>query len=256
MSETTPSAPTPAAAVAAAPPPRRSAGRVALIVTGAIVAVFGFLTVAGGGALLWGNAQKDSDGYLSTATDRFHTKTYAIATDNLDVDTDGASDVVSHDLFGTVRLRAHSRDGKPLFVGIARTADVDRYLAGSAHTTVTDVDTSPFDVTYRDSAGGRRPLSPAAQDFWAAKATGDGTQTVSWDVEDGNWSVVVMNADGSANVDAGVSAGAELPWLTPAGWTAIGGGLLLLALAGGLLYAGTRPPRARREPAALATAAA
>jgi hypothetical protein len=255
MSETTPNAAVPAASPAGAARPRRSAGRVALIVTGAVVAVLGFLTVATGGALLWGNSQKDADGYLSTATDRFHTKTYAIATDNLDVDTDGASDLVSHDLFGAVRVRVHSRDGKPVFVGIARTGDVGRYLGGSAHTTVTDVNSSPFRVSYRD-AGGGRPAAPARQDIWDAEASGDGTQTLNWDVKDGNWSVVVMNADGSANVDAGVSAGAELPWMTAAGWTAIGLGVLLLALAGGLVAGGTRRPRPERAPAAVAPAAA
>jgi len=255
MSETTPPIQVATPPPAAPRRPRRSAGRVALLVTGAVVAVLGFLTVAAGGALLWGNSQKDADGYLSTGTDRFHTKTYAIATDNLDVDTDGASDLVSHDLFGTVRVRVHSRDGKPVFVGIARSADVRRYLSGSAHTTVTDVDTSPFHVSYR-TAGGGRPITPARQDIWDAKTSGDGTRTLTWDVKDGNWSVVVMNADGSANVDTGVSAAAELPWLTPAGWTAIGGGVLLLALAGGLVAAGTRPPRAERERSGLAPAAA
>ena len=255
MSETTPPIQVATPPPAAPRRPRRSAGRVALLVTGAVVAVLGFLTVAAGGALLWGNSQKDADGYLSTGTDRFHTPSYAIATDNLDVDTDGASDLVGHDLFGTVRLRVHSRDDKPVFVGVARTADVDRYLSGSAHTTVTDVDTSPFDVTYRN-AGGGRPLTPAKQDIWDTKASGDGTQTLTWDVKDGNWSVVVMNADGSKNVDAGVSAGAELPWLTPAGWTVLGSGVLLLALAGGLVFAGTRPPRVPRDRAGLAPAAA
>src|SRR6185312_12962157 len=169
MSETTPPIQVATPPPAAPRRPRRSAGRVALLVTGAVV---GFLTVAAGGALLWGNSQKDADGYLSTGTDRFHTKTYAIATDNLDVDTDGASDLVSHDLFGTVRVRVHSRGDKPVFVGIARSADVRRYLSGSAHTTVTDVDTSPFHVSYR-TAGGGRPITPARQDIWDAKTSGD-----------------------------------------------------------------------------------
>ena len=238
-----------------APRRRKSAGRIAALVAGGLAAFAALLMLAAGGALLWGNAQKDHDGYLHTGTDRFHTRTAAIATDNLDVETGGASDLLGHDRFGKVRVRAQSHAGKPVFVGIARTADVDRYLSGSAHTTVTDVDTSPFDVTYRN-AGGGRPLTPAKQDIWDTKASGDGTQTLTWDVKDGNWSVVVMNADGSKNVDAGVSAGAELPWLTPAGWTVLGSGVLLLALAGGLVFAGTRPPRVPRDRAGLAPAAA
>jgi hypothetical protein len=245
MSETTP--PTPVR--------RSQAGRIAAAVAGGFAGLLALVVLAVGGALLYGESQKD-DGYLSTKTDRFHTKTYAIATDNLDVDTDGASRVVSHDLFGSVRVKAHSRDDKPVFVGIARTADVDRYLDSSAHAVLTDVDYDPFRPTYRAAGGERRPLAPGAQDFWAAKASGDGTRTLSWDVEDGDWSVVVMNADGSAGVDAAVSAGAEMPWLDEAGWAAIGAGLLLLAVAGGLIYAGVRPKREHRGPADVASAAA
>jgi hypothetical protein len=246
MPETTP--PTPVR--------RNRAGRTVAIVAGSLAGLLALVVIAVGGALLYGESQKDADGYLSTGTDRFHTKTYAIATDNLDVDTDGASRVLRHDLFGTVHVKAHTRDGKPVFVGIARTADVDRYLGSSAHAVLTDVDYSPFDPTYRAAGGEHRPRTPAAQDFWAAKASGGGTRTVSWDVEDGDWSVVVMNADGSAGVDAAVSAGAEMPWLDEAGWATIGGGLLILAVAGGLIYVGVRRPRDEREPAGIAPAAA
>jgi hypothetical protein len=235
---------------------RRSAGQIAAIIAGSLAGVLALVVIAVGGALLYGDGQKDHDGYLSTGSDRYHTKTYAIATDNLDVETGGASRLVSHDLFGKVRVSAHSRDGKPVFVGIARTVDVDRYLASTAHATLTDVDYDPFDPTYRTEGGRRRPALPATQTFWDAKATGDGRQTLTWDVEDGDWSVVVMNADGSTGVDASVSAGAELPWLDEAGWVSIGAGLLILAVAGGLVYVGVRRPRDERRPAAVAPAAA
>lgn len=221
----------------------RSAGRIAALVAGSVAGVLALVTLAAGGALLWGDAQKDHDGYLSTGTDRFHTRTAAITTDNLDVDTGGASSLVGHRLFGTVRVRAESRAGKPVFVGIARTADVDRYLRGTAHATVTDVDTSPFHATYRTTGGARRAGLPAERSFWAASARGMGRQELTWKVKDGNWSVVVMNADASRRVDAGVSAGAKLPWLDEAGWVTVGGGVLLALLATGLIVAGTRAPR-------------
>ena len=70
---------------------------------------------------------------------------------------------------------------------------------------------------------------------------------MTWKVRDGDWSVVIMNADGSAGVDAGVRAGADVPFLAPAGWMT-GGDLVLLAGAGGLLYRGIRkPPRTGPE---------
>jgi hypothetical protein len=83
---------------------------------------------------------------------------------------------------------------------------------------------------------------PADQRFWAASAHGPGKQTLTWDVEHGSWSVVVMNADGSRAVDAGVSAGANVPILPAIGWGALGGGLVLLVAAGGLVALGVRKP--------------
>ena len=44
--------------------------------------------LAAGGLLLWGDSRKDDQGYLSTRTERFATNTYALTTDNLDVDLD------------------------------------------------------------------------------------------------------------------------------------------------------------------------
>jgi hypothetical protein len=52
-----------------------------------------------------------------------------------------------------------------------------------------------------------------------------------------------MNADGSAVVDTAISAGARLPFLAALGWGSVGGGLLLLAAAGGLVFVGQRAPR-------------
>ena len=243
-----------------APRRRKSAGRIAALVAGGLAAFAALLMLAAGGALLWGNAQKDHDGYLHTGTDRFHTRTAAIATDNLDVETGGASDLLGHDLFGKVRVRAESHTGKPVFVGIARTADVDRYLRGTAHTIVTDVDTSPFKAQYRTVPAAARPARPATQSFWAASARGAGRQQVTWDVKDGNWSVVVMNADASRGVDTGVSAGADLPWLDEAGWATVGAGVLVALMAAGLILVGTRAPhdapRDRGDAEGLAPAAA
>ena len=42
---------------------------------------------------------------------------------------------------------------KPVFVGIARTSDVESYLSGVSYTTLTDVESTPFDADYDDHAG-------------------------------------------------------------------------------------------------------
>lgn len=224
----------------------RSAGRIAALVAGSLAGLVALALVIGGGALLWGNGQKDEDGYVSTGTHRLHTSTYALATDNLDIDLEGAGWLLDNDRLGHVRVQATSRNDKPVFVGIAPTRDVSGYLAETAHSSVTDIEDGPFSsfhVTYRDHGGSVEPAAPAEQRFWAASAQGTGSQAMTWKVRDGDWSVVVMNADGSAGVDARVRAGAEVPFLAPAGWITLGGGLVLLAGAGGLLYLGIRKPR-------------
>lgn len=55
------------------------AGRVVLIVVGALVALIGFGFTAGGVTLVWANAtQRDASGYYNTSTDRLTTPTYAL----------------------------------------------------------------------------------------------------------------------------------------------------------------------------------
>jgi hypothetical protein len=223
--------------------PRRNGGRTAAIIAAGLVAVMSLGFLAAGGLLLWGDSKKDEHGYISTGTDRFTTQTAALATDNLDLDLDGLESLIDDGGFGKLRVAAESNDGKPVFVGVARTTDVTRYLRGSAHDIVTDVDYSPFHADYSTHPGDRSPGAPGGERFWAASAQGDGEQALTWDVEDGDWSVVVMNADGSAGVDTGVTAGAQIGFLDEAGWISIGTGLALLALSGGLLFLGVRARR-------------
>jgi hypothetical protein len=227
---------------------RSTAARTAALIGASIIGLLALVLIAVGGVSLWANGQKDDSGYLSTGTDRFATSTYAVATDNLDLDSRGAGWLINSDRYGKVRLKVDSRAGKPVFVGIARTSEVSRYLRDTAHAVVTDVSYSPFHAEYRAHAGAQRPTLPADQRFWVASAHGSGAQTLTWDVKHGSWSVVVMNADGSRGVDAGVSAGANVPILSAVGWGALGGGLLLLVAAGGIVFLALRSgPRGPSE---------
>jgi hypothetical protein len=228
--------------------PKRSRGaRIALIVTGAVTGLLAAGLLAVGGVALWGESEKDGDGYLTTDSHRFAASTHALASESLDVDLDGAGWLMDREDFGDVRLEVAPRGDEPVFVGIAPTDQVSRYLSGVAHTSVSDVDSWPFEVNYDESAvtGDRRPAPPGNQRIWAASVQGAGTQTLEWDVEDGDWSVVVMNADGSRGVDAEVEAGAKVPFLSEIGWTAMGTGAVLLIAAAGLLVLGIRTPRTR-----------
>jgi hypothetical protein len=156
-------------------------------------------------------------------------------------DLDGAQGLIDSTDLGNIRLEVAPQSGKPVFVGIARTDELSSYLGDVAHAKVTDFEYEPFEASYDRRGGKGKPDVPPGERIWAASTQGADPQTLTWDVEDGDWSIFVMNADGSAGVQADVSAGPKAPFLTEIGWTAIGRGAILLAAAAGLL--GIGPPQ-------------
>jgi hypothetical protein len=220
-----------------------SAGRVVLIVLGSIGVLVGLALAAGGGFLLWADRTQRDDGYLTTPTERFATTTYALTRTRLEIDTDGAGWLLNDSWFGKIRIRGESPTGKTLFIGIGPEAAVAKYLGSVAHANVQDIDFDPFRVTYLPTTGGAPQAPPTQQQFWAASASGVGTQTVTWKVRDGDWSVVLMNADGSRGVAADVDLGAKLSFLL---WVAIGsliGGVLVVAGSSALIVLAARTPQ-------------
>ena len=224
------------------------------LITGILATVAGAGLLTAGGALGLVESQKDADGYLSSSAHTFSAQTAALKTEVSEADADlPAGDWGD---FGTLRLEVDSRDGKPVFVGVAPTDEVERYLDGVAHPSVTDVDYGPFDPAYRDEAGTRRAAAPPAQaGIWAESATGTGEQTVTWKPQDGAWSVVVMNADGTPGVTSTVDAGIKTPELSAVAWVAGGTGIAS-AIAGIVLLAGAFPPRTRTTTATTTAPAA
>ena len=210
------------------------AGKIALIVAGALAGLLAAGLLAG--AVWIHNANTDANGYIVTGGDRIQTVTHAFAAHDLDVDSD--FDWV---LDRGPELRIGAEGSTPLFVGIGRTADVERYLAGVDHDEVTDFDVDPFALATERRAGAVEPAVPASRDIWVASVQGSGVQTLDWDGERGGMSVVVMNADGSRGVDAELTLGAHVPHLT---WIGLGGavaGGVLAILAAVLVYLGVRP---------------
>jgi hypothetical protein len=231
-----------------------SAGRVVLIVLGVIGALFGLAVMASGGFLLWADRTQRDDGYVTTPTERFQTPTYAMTRSRLEVDTHGEGWVLNENWFGRIRIRGESPAGKTLFIGIGPQADVARYLGDVAHASVQDVDFDPFRATYLAVPGGAPRAPPTSQSFWAASASGVGTQTLSWKVRDGDWTIVVMNADGSRGVAADVDLGAKLSFLL---WVAIGlliGGAFVVGGSVALAVLAARRPAPAPVPATRVTA--
>ena len=222
--------------------PRKSfgAGRVLMLVFGSLLAILALAFLAGGGAGAWAQSQRGADGYYTTSAHTFKSAGYAVATDNLDIGGSGPKWVFG-DQFARIRITASSTDSSaPVFVGVGPTADINRYLAGIPHDQIADIETDPFSTSYQTVEGTSKPAAPGAQTFWRARATGAGSQTLTWPVESGQWSVVAMNADGSRPVSVEATLGARVPslkWLTIGLFSAAG--LLILGSAA-LIYFGLR----------------
>jgi hypothetical protein len=194
-------------------------------VAGVILVVIGVLAFAAGGVMVGLHlGARDDDGFYEIHESRLATPTRALVSDSVSVDLRDAWVVDASDL-GDLSLSAESRVGQDVFVGIGPTADVRRYLAGVALQRADFSDGDRGDA----SIGGRTPAPPGSQGFWAASAQGTGRQAAVWSIANGDWSGVVMNADGSAPVDVTARLGLK----TDLGlWVGLGALIVGLVLGG------------------------
>jgi Domain of unknown function (DUF4389) len=223
--------------------------RIVSLVIGSLPALVGFGLLAGGGILGWAlGTQRDADGFFTTSNQQFTTSSYALTSDKIDLGDPGPSG------FGdwanaNVRVKVNKVGSGDVFVGLAREADVESYLAGVPHDDITS--TSKFggsakaDYRRENPNGTALPATPATQTFWVAKASGIATQEITWHVEGGSWAIVVMNADGTPNVAADARFGGKVDHLVPIAIGLALGGFVLLAGGAALIVAGVVRPHAR-----------
>ena len=216
------------------------AGRIVMLVLGALCALIGLGLLTGAGVTGWANYQQRDGRYFTTPSETFAGNSYALTTPRLEVMTEDAlPDGVPVDLPGSVLLRGSTTDpGKNIFIGVAPRSDVATYLATVPHTEIVDVRFDPFRALYRDVAGAKAPSSPMQQTFWAATATGPGEQELKWDLRSGAWAVVVMNADATGPVAVNLQAGARSDLLWPIFIGLLIGGVVMLLIGVPLIVLG------------------
>jgi hypothetical protein len=226
----------PTGAAPTPPPPaggqRWTAGRIVSLILGVLLVLPGAGVLAGGGFVLWiDRTQRDANGFVTTDPIRLSTDASALL-GTFDVDRQLGTDWLmltgpgatigpgSHEV---IRIRVRPEGAGDAFVGIGPTAEVLRFLDGVAYADVTD-----FHPTY-ELVPGEAPAPAVDGGPWVARSRGDAA-SLRWDVEEGSWTVVVMNGDASAGVDVRVDAGARLEVLDEIGFVLLGVGALLLAL--------------------------
>lgn len=200
-----------------------SKGRIAIVIIGALIGLFAIGLIIGGGGLLWANeTQRDADGFFSTDEFTLSTGSYAVTSADVDLGAQ-PGDWFPSGRLATVRLEVDPTGDQPVFVGIGPSDAVETYLEGVAVSEVSRVGADGT-VVYRNVSGTATPAAPLEQAFWVTSASGDGAQTVTWDLEQGDWGVVVMNADASQGVavEAIAAADTELLVWVAAGLIAVG----------------------------------
>jgi hypothetical protein len=220
------------------------------------------LLALGGGAILikLHTTRTDANGFYNTAANPFSTRTRALVSDKLAVDSGGADWAFRQGHLGTLRVAAQGTGGKPIFVGVGTAQAVRSYLRGVAREEVRDLEVDPFSVKTYVHHGGVVPAIPASRHIWNASARGNGRQTLTWQVRKGNWAIVVMNADGSPNVSTRMSVGAKLGLLLWVGLGLLAFGVVVVAGGVALIVSGgrrrpirpvasERPSTSRREAA-------
>ena len=235
--------PTPAAPEPAARATGWSPARTAGVIVGVLVLIIGAVGATGGGGLLWLESQRDSTGYVAIPVRQYSDGGYALRFDADDLSPVGPDWV--GDVLGDVRIQVSGVDSQPIFAGIARTADVARYLDGVPHRRFHDYRDYQHMAVTGSTMATRPPNMPGGMGIWVDSAVtsgGAGTLTLDWTPRPGDWSLVVMNASAQQDVRAQVTFAATAPALKPAAITTLSTGVVLL-VGGVLLIALAARPR-------------
>ena len=216
---------------------RWTGARIAGVVLG-VGLLAGAAAALGGAAAVRGFEDDRRDGeYLTSDLRKLNTSGYALAVEKVDVDG------LPADALGNARLRVTGVGDAPLFAGVARSSDVEAYLAGVGYSSVDELDDPG--PRYTHHAGTAPDVAPADSDIWVAQVQGAGSQTLRWTPREGSWTVIVMNSDATKGVDVSADVGATAPIVGFLARLLVVSGVVLLAAGAGLILLMLR--RARRR---------
>jgi hypothetical protein len=231
------------------PPPRSkgwTGGRTSAVIAGSLAILLGLGTSAAGfGLLLLDGPLRSSDGYVLSPWEDFGTSTAAVVEADLDLPVEGPSWFYGPEQLGTLRIDVTSTGESPLFVGIAAHDDMMTFLGSTAYDEVADLGPQP--VYSRSGGPDTDAAVPADAPWWVASAQGSGALSLTWEAAEGDWAVVLMNADGTPGVEAEARAGATLPHVGAIGAAVLAAGLLLVLLGGIVVVSAVRAASGERR---------
>ena len=224
--------------------------RVVALVVGCLLLLPGIGLMLGGGGIGLGYAfGRDNAGYFELGVPQLQSSTPAITAPSPTVTTDlGTPAWLTEALRTDIRLRITSTDPqKPIFTGVGPTEQVQAYLSGISHDEVTSLTNGH--PTLQTDPGTADATPPAEEAFWTGTATGTGTQQLDFTAPDSPWTLVVMNADGSAVISSSATFGVKAPFLLPLAVILFAVGLIITAGAIVLIVVGASGRRSNRRPA-------
>jgi hypothetical protein len=209
--------------------------RVVRVIVGTVLVVIALPMLVTGGAL-WGAMQhRGTDGAFSAHVSELNTDGYAVVAPDLD---GLLRREASFARAGQTSLKITGTGDQRLFIGIGPTADVRNYLDGQARAELTRARLArgPLPVDLKQIGADRAPdpnvappalTLPATEPFWMVVSHhAGGREVLNWSpssMRGRNVSLVVMNASGTPQVSADLSAIVNPRWLNPTTW-----GLLIL----------------------------
>jgi len=210
-------------------------------VIGAVLALCSLGLLGAGGVAVWADTAQRHAGYVDLGSASYATAGRALASDTIRAHGWGWL----RPLIGQIRIRVTATGpAGGVFAGVAPASTASRYLSGVAYTTVTSYNGQGQRISH---LGSGVPRPPGSTPIWAAQASGSRTAALVWTVSDGDWTVIVMNADASPGVSVRAELGASLPAL---GWLAtelLVGGTVLTLIACALIIIPVRMAATRAE---------
>ena len=237
------------------PPARMRPLNWVMLVAGVALTTLGLGLTIGAAALLSAESSQQDGQYLTLDSQRYQSTGHAITTPSLVLDPGeaGMAGLPPLEELASIQVRVSSViSDQPIFVGVADAFEVAAYLDEVPHAAIGGVSWTeegqlagqwswPSDARgeLQETPGTRDPATPTEQDFWVTSTTGTGTQEITFDLQEGQWTLVVMNSDGTRPVWIDLQPGVRTELLDMVNPAMLITGVIGLLLGIPLLLAGT-----------------